>query len=282
VIRRVLPRGPLDFARQLLIWFGFVFGYQLVRGSVDHDRRQALADGLGIVRLERHLFGALPELRLQRLVDASHWLSIAAAWTYWNSEFTVVSLALLWVYLRRYESFKRLRNTVVLAGLLALPGFAFDPTAPPRMYPALGFRDTVASTSGVNHGSGLVQLAHNPYAAMPSLHSADALVVAIVLVRTSRRRWSRAAWALWPAWVWFCVMATANHFLLDVLAGVALALLALTAVAAAPTLGSSRAAGRARRGPARGGCPRPLPRSARPPVRARSRRWRTPRSGSSP
>jgi PAP2 superfamily len=170
------------------------------------------------VRLERQLFGALPELRLQRLADSSHWLATAAAWTYWNSEFTVVSLALLWLYLRRYDHFLRLRNTVLLGGLLALLGFALDPTAPPRIFPALGFRDSLASTSGVNHDSGLVQLASNPYAAMPSLHSADALIVAIVLIASSRRLWSKAAWALWPAWVWFCVMATANHFLLDVAA----------------------------------------------------------------
>ena len=28
---------------------------------------------------------------------------------------------------------------------------------------------------------------------------------------------------LWPAWVWFAVMATGNHFWLDILAGIAVA-----------------------------------------------------------
>jgi hypothetical protein len=29
----------------------------------------------------------------------------------------------------------------------------------------------------------------------------------------------------WPAWVWFAVMATANHFWLDIAAGVLVALI---------------------------------------------------------
>jgi membrane-associated phospholipid phosphatase len=232
----VLPRGWGDVGLQLAIWFGFLLSYQLVRGLVDHDRPAALANGRGIIDLERHLSRPVVELTLQRLADSSHALRAAAAWTYWNSEFTVVLLALVWVYLRRHEHFARLRNTLVLAGLLALIGFAAHPTAPPRMFPRFGFRDTLDAVGGVNHGSGLVQLAANPYAAMPSLHSADALIVAVVLAASCRRLWSRTLWLLWPLWVWFCVMATANHFLLDVLAGIALGALALALVAAVPRL----------------------------------------------
>jgi membrane-associated phospholipid phosphatase len=71
-----------------------------------------------------------------------------------------------------------------------------------------------------------VQLAANPYAAMPSLHAADALIVGISLARVCRRWWAKAVWMLWPAWVWFSVMATANHFWLDVVAGILVALIA--------------------------------------------------------
>ncbi len=53
------------------------------------------------------------------------------------------------------------------------------PTAPPRMFPTFGFLDTLATFGGLNHGSGLVELASNPYAAMPSLHAADALIVGV-------------------------------------------------------------------------------------------------------
>jgi hypothetical protein len=73
---------------------------------------------------------------------------------------------------------------------------------------------------------GLVALAANPYAAMPSLHAADALIVGVTLAFVVRRPIAKLFWAIWPAWVWFCVMATANHYWLDVVAGVAVALIA--------------------------------------------------------
>src|SRR2546421_197891 len=129
-------------------------------------------------------------------------------------------------FLLRHESFKRFRTWILLANVLGLVGYVLLPTAPPRMFQSLGFIDTLGSMSSMNHGSGLVEVAPNPYAAMPSLHAADALIVAIMLITVTRRRWLRLVWALWPLWVWFCVMATANHFWLDVVAGVAVALLA--------------------------------------------------------
>jgi membrane-associated phospholipid phosphatase len=96
------------------------------------------------------------------------------------------------------------------------------PTAPPRLL-GLGFADAP-------HKDGLVQLAANPYAAMPSLHAADALIVGIVLAVVCRRWWAKLFWAIWPVWVWFAVMATGNHFWLDCMAGVAVALVALAIV----------------------------------------------------
>ena len=144
----------------------------------------------------------------------------AAAWTYWNSEFTVIGLALLFVYLRRHERFARFRNTILLANVIGLVGYVVMPTAPPWMFPGRGFVD------GVNHASGIGALA-NPYAAMPSLHAADALIAGVILASVVRRPVFKAIWILWPAWVWFCVMATGNHFWLDVLAGNLVALVAL-------------------------------------------------------
>jgi membrane-associated phospholipid phosphatase len=162
----------------------------------------------------------------------------AAAWTYWNSEFTVIGLTLLWVYLRRHDAFTRFRNTILLANVVGLLGFWLMPTAPPWMFPDKGFVD------GVNHSSALLQTFGNSYAAMPSLHAADALIVAWFMVSTSRTIWAKALWALWPVWVWFCVIATANHYVLDVLAGIAVALASLLATGRLPwVLGRLRAAG---------------------------------------
>ncbi len=223
--RRVLPRGWGDFGRQLAIWFGFLAAYQVARGIADRNPPRAFENGLHVIGIERHA-NALFELTLQRLVDGSEVVATLASWTYWNSEFTVLGLALLWVYLRRNEAFVRFRNTILIANGIGLVGYVLLPTAPPRMFPDLGFDDTLASFGELNHGSGLIEFAANPYAAMPSLHAADALIVGLALFSVCRWRWAKALWLLWPAWVWFSVMATGNHFWLDVVAGVVVAALA--------------------------------------------------------
>ena len=69
---------------------------------------------------------------------------------------------------------------------------------------------------------------------MPSLHAADALIVGVVLFAVCRNWFAKVFWALWPAWVWFSVMATGNHFWLDVAAGVLVALVALGVVYGRP------------------------------------------------
>ena len=66
---------------------------------------------------------------------------------------------------------------------------------------------------------------------MPSLHACDSLIVGVVLVQPRRATGGRrCSGSLWPAWVWFAVMATGNHFWLDCLAGVGVALIAMTIV----------------------------------------------------
>ncbi len=228
--RRYLPRGWSHFGLQLVIWFGFLGAYQVARGLAPHDPARALANGFRVIAWEQTHAHHLIELTFQNFAASSRLVEFAVSFTYWNSEFTVVCLALLWVYLRRHEAFARFRNMLVLANVIGLVGYVLMPTAPPRMFPSFGFVDTLGDVGALNHGSGLIQLAANPYAAMPSLHAADALIVGVVLFSVCRNIFAKLAWALWPAWVWFSVMATANHFWLDVVAGIGVALLAMAII----------------------------------------------------
>jgi membrane-associated phospholipid phosphatase len=231
--RRVLPRGYRDFARQLLIWFGFVAVYQVVRGIADRDPAEAIRNGLSVIDLQEEL-GGLWELSLQGALLSSDFLIAMTSWTYWLSQFAVLGLALLFVYLRRNEAFLRFRNTILAANVIGLGGYIAFPTAPPRMFGEYGFVDVLAQFSSLNHGSALIELASNPYAAMPSLHAADSLIVGVTMALLVRRRAFKLLWLAWPGWVAFCVMATGNHFWLDIVAGAAVALLAVLAVSATP------------------------------------------------
>jgi membrane-associated phospholipid phosphatase len=219
--RRILPRGWTHLGAQVVIWIGFYLSYLAVRSLVDRDPSKAIVNGLGVIDFEQRTTHHLFEQTAQRIADSSHLLLTAAAWTYWNSEFTVITLALVWVYFRRHERFARFRNAILLANMLGLIGYVLVPTAPPWMFPGAGFVD------GVNHSSHFLGSLANPYAAMPSLHAADALIVGVLLAGACKRWYFKALWVLWPAWVWFCVMATANHFLLDVVAGIGVALVSL-------------------------------------------------------
>ena len=90
-----------------------------------------------------------------------------------------------------------------------------------------GFVDTLKTGSASTQG-GLVAALANPYAAMPSLHTATALLVGTSGVLLCRSIVARAVWALYPGLVVFAIVATANHFLLDAIAGAGVFIVAMT------------------------------------------------------
>jgi membrane-associated phospholipid phosphatase len=220
---RRLPRGWAHLALQFALWFGFYGAYQVARGAADRGVGEAFWNGTLVIEAENKL-RALIEPGLQNFVEQSELLVKATSYTYWLSQFAVVGLGLLWVYFRHHERFADFRNWLIAANLVGLVGYVLMPTAPPRMYPEWGFSDTLAQFSSINHESGLIALASNQYAAMPSLHAMDALIVGIVMASVCRSWLARALWLAWPAWVSFAVMATGNHYWLDCVAGFAVAL----------------------------------------------------------
>jgi membrane-associated phospholipid phosphatase len=230
-IGRTFPRGWRDFVWQLGIWFGFFFAYQVARGVADRNPVEAFENGRHVIEAQQAVH-ALVEPDLQNaVVRAGEWLIQGVNMTYWLSQFVVLGIALLWIYFRRNDAFYPVRNWVLATNVVALVGYVLMPTAPPRLFPEEGFVDTLAVFSGLNHESGFVQLASNPYAAMPSVHAADALVIGFAMATLVKSRWAAALWTLWPTWVWFSVMASGNHFWLDIAAGVGVAAVAAAALA---------------------------------------------------
>jgi membrane-associated phospholipid phosphatase len=102
---------------------------------------------------------------------------------------------------------------------LALVGYTLFPTAPPRMFPEHGFVDTIVDFSQVNHDSTLAKIFINPYAAVPSMHCAFALMIGGTGVKVCRHWWSKAFWATWPLLIAWVVIVTANHYWVDVALG---------------------------------------------------------------
>jgi diacylglycerol O-acyltransferase / wax synthase len=117
----------------------------------------------------------------------------------------------------------------VLVNVLAFVVFWRFPVAPPRMLP--GFVDVVASTHAIGswHTGALASQA-NQLAAMPSLHIAWAVWCTVVVWRISQRRWLRALAVVYPFVTGFAVLSTGNHFVLDIVAGLATITLSLLLV----------------------------------------------------
>lgn len=216
--RRVLPRGWMDLARQLLLFALAYYAYQVVRGAVDGQVATAAWNATKIINLE-HSLNIFVEPSVQAWASSKGWLIDAANWMYINSHFVVTVGALVFIYLRRNESFYFVRNMFMIAMGIALVGYTLYPTAPPRLMPEWGFTDSVAAFTGVRVENEPVSALLNLYAAVPSMHVCFALMVGWTLARLVRHPALKAVWFLYPFLVTFVVVATGNHYFLDAVLG---------------------------------------------------------------
>jgi len=224
-VGRLLPHGWGDAGRQLGLFVLAELSYETVRGVAEGQRAEALANAASITSFERstHTFF---EPDLQAALLNHQWIIDVANFLYMNSHFVVTTAFLVWLYLFRNPSFYFVRNMFLVAMGLALVGYTLVPTAPPRLFPEDGFVDTITAYAQVNHDSGLVKLFVNPYAAVPSMHCAFALMIGISGALISRHAVTRAFWCVYPLLVFFVVVVTANHYWVDVAAGALVAALA--------------------------------------------------------
>jgi hypothetical protein len=217
---RVLPRGWLDALRQLSLFGASYLAYRLVRGLVEGHASAAFSHARDLISLERglHLF---VEPSIQAWASGSHFVMVLASWLYVNAQTSVTIAALLYLYLYRNSSFYFVRNMFMIAMAIALVGYTVFPTAPPRFMPEWGFIDSVSDLTGVHvsHSSASMTALLNPYAAVPSMHVAFALMIGGTLARLSRRRVVRVLWLLYPLLMTFVIVVTANHFIVDALLG---------------------------------------------------------------
>jgi membrane-associated phospholipid phosphatase len=95
--------------------------------------------------------------------------------------------------------------------------------APPRLFD-LGLVDTVTESSEAYRSLQPPALV-NQYAAMPSLHAGWDLLVGLAILGAAATVGFKAVGVLMPVLMMWAVVATANHFVLDVVAGLALALI---------------------------------------------------------
>jgi hypothetical protein len=233
-VNDLLPKGWLDAAWQFLLFFLAYNAYQVVRGITDGGAEAAFVNADRLIDIERSLGTYFEAGFQQALIDHASWLIDFANFMYLNSHFVITTGFLAWLYLFRNHHFYFVRNMFMVAMVLALAGYALFPTAPPRFFPSEGFTDTIAAFTGVAQDDKTASLLVNQYAAVPSMHIAFSLMIAVPAAALSRHVLARTLWSAYPLLVFFVIVATGNHFWLDAAAGAAVACLAaLTARALA-------------------------------------------------
>jgi hypothetical protein len=207
--------------RELALGLGMYAVYLLVRAAVvtDSGRAKARRNAELIVAAERRLqIHFEPELQRVLLPRTRLIAVLNVAYAVANVGLTVGWLMRL--FFRHRPEFHRLRRAAVLTTLGAQPVFLLFPTAPPRTLDH--FVDTIAEVSGFDLDSGLIAKLYDPIAAMPSIHVAYAVVTATGIAQTSRSPFVRHVAPAYPPLVALTVLATANHYVLDCVAGAAL------------------------------------------------------------
>jgi membrane-associated phospholipid phosphatase len=227
----LLPRGVVLRHRrvrwmlgQALIVATGLFCYFQVRGLTAADPETAVDHARDLIRFEQAI-GIDHEEAVQAAVTPSDALSTFANWIYIWGHWPVIIATMLWLGWRHREVFVRLRDAMLISGGLGLIVFVTYPVAPPRLVdPAL--IDTVTERSSAYRYLQPPNFV-NQYAAMPSLHAGWDLLVGISIATAGSVLAVRLIGWLLPLLMAFAVVATANHYLIDVIAGVSLALLGL-------------------------------------------------------
>jgi membrane-associated phospholipid phosphatase len=219
---RLFPRGWADGLRQILLFAGAYYAYRLVRGAVDGRAAAAFEHAREVISLERSMH-AFVEPSVQAWATGTGWLIHVASWMYINSHFALTLGALVFLYRFRNDSFYFVRNMFMIAMGLSLIGYMVFPTAPPRFFPEWGFADSVADFTGIPADSVTVNALFNPFAAVPSMHVAFALMIGWPLARLISFKPLKVVFAVYPLLVTFVVVATGNHFWLDAVLGAATA-----------------------------------------------------------
>jgi hypothetical protein len=232
---------PVSTAIELGVLVALFVAYNVIRAAQGTDVDAAFDHAHAIVNAEDWSFDHLER-------PFNHWLAtvtvlaVPACYFYAVFHYAATPFVLFrswrvggWVYRRGYW-------TIVLASAIALVIYARYPVAPPRLVPGLGSIDVMREFADYGWWGEAASApraigdATNQYAAMPSLHFGWSLWCGIQMWSFQKTRWRVAAIA-YPTLQVLVVIATANHFLLDVVGGAACVLVAIAAVYLVRALG---------------------------------------------
>jgi PAP2 superfamily len=207
--RRVSVASGVAWETALL--FGLYALWQLAGWLAHASVARAVPRGRSIWHVERVL-GLPIETAVQRAV-LPHPLLVQVADLYYDIlHFPVLIACLIWLYFWHREHYRKMRTLLVIVTGASLIIQLFLPVAPPRLIGGTGLVDTAMVYHQSVYGSFGLDAAQ--MSAMPSVHVAWAMIVAIAVITTLRSRWRWLATG-YPVLTTLVVVVTANHYWLD-------------------------------------------------------------------
>jgi membrane-associated phospholipid phosphatase len=191
--------------------------YSAARWLTVGDLGAAKANADWILDFEHHL-GVADEASVQTALTGT-WVLWLLNHLYLAAQLVVLPGSLIFLYHRSRPLYERLRNTILATWLISIPVYAAFPVAPPRLAD-IGLVDTITNQTGVALDSGLTTSFYNELAAVPSLHVGFAVAIGIALAAAVRHPVAKTIALLWGPTIGLAVVATGNHFVFDIAAGV--------------------------------------------------------------
>src|SRR3954452_1384440 len=208
----ISPRARTQLA---LVAFAYLL-YSAARWVTVGDLSSARAHADWIVHLEDHL-GVADEASIQDALRGT-WAIWVLNHLYLAAQLVVVPGALVFLYRRSRPLYERLRNTILATWLISIPVYAAFTGAPPRLA-GIGLVDTISTQSVFAMASKLTTSFYNQLAAVPSLHVGFAVAVGMAVAAAVRNPVARGLALLWGPTIGLAVVATGNHFVFDIAAG---------------------------------------------------------------
>ena len=210
---------------ELGLWVMLYGAYLALRNLSMGSPDEAFANASAVVNIERAA-GIFHEVAVQNTLSVALGLERFFDLYYMVGFGPVILTMLVWLGLRHRGAYRQLRTWLLISIGIASLSYLLLPTAPPRLVEGLGIADTVG-LAGHDSGS-FAGIKFNPYAAMPSMHVGWSLLIGLIGFRVARRPAVRALFLLHPVIMAITVTATGNHYFLDSIVGI---LVALSAVA---------------------------------------------------
>ncbi len=198
----------------------FLFAYLVYsagRWITVGDLGVAKANAAWIMNAE-HTTHVAVEGSVQRALEGT-WILWILNHLYLAAQLVVLPGSLFFLYRRSRPLYERLRNTILATWLLSIPIYAMFPVAPPRLA-GVGLVDTITQGTGFSLNSKLTTSFYNELAAVPSLHVGFAVAIGIAVAASLRNPALKVLAWMWGPTIGLAVVATGNHFVFDIAAGV--------------------------------------------------------------